>query len=243
MKQNERWLVYAVTGFLALILVVAVLSSRPAENTGDSTKLQGLKELMNPGADKTATEVGKADPAPAPNPNGTGVPDPTQVSPQPLVAQPKAMLAADVVTQALGPSTREFTVRKVWVKQNDSLESLVRRWCGVDRAQADEVRRLVDETKKLNEELSTLKAGTQIVVPWIDDEVLAAVIDAQKPKTLVADAGTPAASPSISALVEGASRNSTANPVASPAVSGTPSFAVPGTHAAGDPKTAADPKN
>jgi nucleoid-associated protein YgaU len=93
------------------------------------------------------------------------------------------------VTQALGPSTREQTVRKVYVKTNDSLESLVRRWCGVDASAKEQIKQLVEETKMLNEELSMLRAGQQIALPWVDDDALRTAIEAQKPKLLVAEAG------------------------------------------------------
>jgi phage tail protein X len=241
MKQNERWLVYAVTGFLALVLVFAVLSSRPAENTGDTKKLQGLNEIINPGADKKTTEVGKADATMPPNPAGVGVgvPDPNQVAPQPLNAQPKAIVASDVVTQAYGPSEREFGFRRVWVKQNDSLETLVRRWCGVDRTQAEDVRRLVDETKKLNEDLATLKTGTRILLPWVDDEVLVAAIEAQKPKVLVADAsatGQGALATPIPGILDGTAARPTdtagSSTLGSSLGNPSPTFATPGGGAA-----------
>ncbi len=185
MKQNERLLVYAVTGFLALILVVAVLFSRdPAKEAhGGSTKsVHELDDLL----DRDGQPV--ADKAKAPGDGSrTGLPAPGDVSPQqPLAAAPKVMLAADLVAQQLGTSRRDRTVRLVRVKPNDSLESLVRRWCGARDP-------WLAETKCLNEELVVLRAGQEIAVPWVDDDVLLAALEAQQPKTLLGNAAsTPA---------------------------------------------------
>lgn len=210
MKQNERWLVYAVSGFLGLILVVAVLF-RPKSGTGDTATTPGLAQILNqevaakdaaaPKADdvkKTAVEASLA-----------GVPAPVEIAPQPLSATaPKPMLAADVVSQQLGLSRRDRSVRFVRVKPNDTLDGLVRRWCGARDP-------YLAETKSLNEDLVVLRAGKEIAVPWVDDEVLVAAIEASKPKTLTAE--TPAVAPNAP------------TPVAQPAVQPTaaPSFAQP----------------
>jgi LysM repeat protein len=211
MKQNERLLVYAVTGFLALILVVAVLFSREPGKEAHGATTKQFDELLQDGT-QPADKKDKA----AADTNRTGVPAPGDVSPQqPLAAAPKTMLAPDLVAQQLGPSRRDRTVRFVRVRPNDSLESIVRRWCGARDP-------WLAETKSLNEDLVTLRAGAEIAVPWVDDDVLLAALDAQKPRTLLAndaDAG-PGASPS----------GSTSGPVGdgTPAPSPALSFAVPG---------------
>lgn len=207
MKQNERLLVYAVTGFLALILVVAVLFSRePGKDGKDATRSQGLDQILGQdgpdgaGGDKVGKEKASLEG------NLTGLPTPGEVSPQQALAAPapKPLLAADLVAQQLGPSRRDRTVRFVRPKQNDSLEGLVRRWCGARDP-------YLAETRSLNEDLVVLRVGQEVAVPWVEDEVLLAAIEAQKPKTLVAQDAT----------VGGAAGTPT------PAVSG-PNFAEPG---------------
>ncbi|MEO6596952.1 MAG: hypothetical protein ABIP94_19575, partial [Planctomycetota bacterium] len=128
MKQNERVLVYAVTGFLAVILVIAVVFGRePGGGAADATKREGdkvpgLSQILDGGgpAAPSAKEAGR----PA---SLSGLPTPGQVTPeQPLVAATKTMLAADIVAQELGPNRRDRTVRFVRARPGDSLESLVR---------------------------------------------------------------------------------------------------------------------
>lgn len=189
MKQNERWLVYAVSGFLGLILVVAVVF-RPKSGAGNVAATPGLAQILN-------QEVAVKD-ADAPKPEDAnksateaslpGLPAPVEVAPQPLSAPaPKPMVAADIVAQQLGMSRRDRNVRFVRAKPNDSLEGLVRRWCGARDP-------YLAETKSLNEELVVLRVGQEIAVPWVDDEVLVAAIEASKPKTLTAE--TPSTTPS-----------------------------------------------
>ncbi len=173
MKQNERWLVYAVTGFLGLILVAAVLFSRPAKPGGDVKKPVGLDQISGigaPGAAPGATGDG----------NRTGVPAPSEgIGQQPLVATNKPMLAADLVSQQLGISRRDRNVRFVRAKQGDSLDLLVQRWCGARDP-------FLAEAKCLNEELVVLRVGQEVAVPWVDDEVVLAAAEARKPKTMLA---------------------------------------------------------
>jgi LysM repeat protein len=107
------------------------------------------------------------------------------------------MVAADLVAQQLGLSRRERNVRWVRAKPNDSLDSLVRRWCGARDP-------YLAETKSLNEELEVLRVGQEVAVPWVDDEVLLLAIEASKPKVLTADApsaGAPAAAVAPGAAV------------------------------------------
>ena len=195
MKQNERFLVYAVTGFLALILVVAVVFGRePGKEVlaGGKTgpQVQGLNDMLGQAGTKDATKAtGVSSEAKAPV---AGLPSPNQVAPnpgganpggqeQPLVAGSKLLLAADLVAQQLGGSRRDRTVRFVHAKSGDSLEMLVRRWCGAREP-------FLAEAKSLNEDLVVLRVGQEVAVPWVEDEALLAVLAAQKPKTLVPEA-------------------------------------------------------
>ena len=193
MKQNERLLVYAVTGFLALILLVAVVFGRAPENksavkTGGT--VQDLNEMV-PGLGAANAPAGNS-PAGNSNPAGgpgaapvsqgnSGLPAPGQLVPeQPLMAQAKPMVAADLVAQSLGLSRRDRNVRFVRAKSGDSLDTLVRRWCGARDP-------FLAEAQSLNEDLVVLRVGQEVALPWVDDEVLAAGIEQQKPKTVLVD--------------------------------------------------------
>lgn len=190
MKQNERLLVYAVTGFLALILLVAVVFGRAPENksavkTGGT--VQELKEVV-PSLGAANPSAGNANPAPVGNTAGmaqpagnSGLPAPGHLVPeQPLMAQAKPMVAADLVAQSLGLSRRDRNVRFVRAKSGDSLDTLVRRWCGARDP-------FLAEAQSLNEDLVVLRVGQEVALPWVDDEVLAAGLEQQKPKTAVVD--------------------------------------------------------
>ena len=201
MKQNERLLVYAVTGFLALILLVAVVFGRAPENksavkTGGT--VQELKDVV-PGIGAANAPAGDANAAPAGNVAGggsvagggvagsgqpagnSGLPAPGQLVPeQPLMAQAKPMLAADLVAQSLGLSRRERNVRFVRAKSGDSLDTLVRRWCGARDP-------FLAEAQSLNEDLVVLRVGQEVALPWVEDEVLAAGLEQQKPRTVLVD--------------------------------------------------------
>lgn len=205
MKQNERLLVYAVTGFLALILLVAVVFGRAPENksavkTGGT--VQELKDVV-PNIGAANPPAGNANAAPNGSANGgvggnssgtglpagnsglpagnSGLPAPGQLVPeQPLMAQAKPMVAADLVAQSLGLSRRERNVRFVRAKSGDSLDTLVRRWCGARDP-------FLAEAQSLNEDLVVLRVGQEVALPWVDDELLAAGLEQQKPKTTLVD--------------------------------------------------------
>ncbi|MBM3961163.1 MAG: LysM peptidoglycan-binding domain-containing protein [Planctomycetes bacterium] len=198
MKQNERLLVYAVSGFLGLILVVAVLF-RPSGDNKRAAQTPGLAQILNQEVAAKDADASKSAAAPAADGAAKaadaafpGVPSPTEVAPQPLAAPaPKPMVAADLVAQQLGLSRRERNVRFVRAKPNDSLDSLVCRWCGARDP-------YLAETKSLNEDLVVLRVGQEVAVPWVDDEVLLLAIEASKPKALTAEApsaSAPAAAP------------------------------------------------
>lgn len=165
MKQNERLLVYAVTGFLAVILVIAVwfgndakagTTGLNAENAGTNKEsVRGLGAIL----DQTDPAAAKKDANQPLVPEalvGTGE--------QPLNATNKPIPAAELVAQMLGPSRRDYSVRYVMPRPGDSLETLVQRWCGS--------RDFLDKAKRINEDLTMVRVGTEVALPWVDDEAL-----------------------------------------------------------------------
>lgn len=234
MKQNERLLVYAVTGFLAIILLVAVLfgpSGRDAaakSSGGDATNPtspkndgpRGLGELLGDKAIPKPVTEPKAGSQPAASPETPPAPvkvaDVLQSNPvatqQPLVANERPLVAMDMVAQVLGTSRRDRSVRMVRAKSGDSLDTLVRRWCGARDP-------FLEEAKALNEDLVTLRVGQEICVPWVDDEIVLAAYEATKPKTLVPTTLTPPPGPTTGGA------ETTPAPVVPQA---RPSFAEPG---------------
>ena len=176
MKQNERLLVYAVTSFLALILVIAVLfgndpnvAAKAQENTSN-----GLSDILQ--ASKSDAELAKADAESKAKAKAAEL-SASASAEQPLNAKPYN--ASDVVARVLGKSRRERIARWVTVKSNDSFPKLVKRWCPVVTGGDQEARDFHEEALQLNEDTVTLIAGRQVMVPWVDDEVLAEIIEAQ----------------------------------------------------------------
>ena len=216
MKQNERFLVYAVTGFLALILAVAVLFGREPVRDGDlvnggpgsgetpkGSKVSGLQDILGTGQD--GKEVAKTNPS-ASQQTGTGAPTPEQVVPggHPLNTGSALVLAPDIVAQQLGSSRRDRMVRWVRAKSGDSLDILVRRWCGARDP-------YLAEAKCLNEDLVVLRVGQEVAVPWIDDEVLLTALETQKPKVLP-ETHVPGVSPMDASASPGSARPAFAEP-------------------------------
>lgn len=184
MKQNERILVYAVTGFLAIILVVAVLFGRdgaPASKPAPVAGAPGLADVFKtPAATNDLTKPAAGKPDGTGSGEKSGLPSPTQVAgEQPLVAPSKPMIVADLVAQQLGSSRRDHTVRFVRARSGDSLDTLVRRWCGSGQ--------FLEEAKSLNEDLTVIRVGQEVAVPWVDDEVVYAAFEARQPKKLQAE--------------------------------------------------------
>jgi phage tail protein X len=232
MKQNERLLVYAVTGFLALILVIAVLFGNDPVNAANKQEKmsKGLNEILQTkdpvgqvGTDKTGDNK-TGDNKTASDPAGQAAP--REVEQQPLIAKP--VLASAVVERAFGVSRRDRFVRFVRVKRGDAFETLVRRWCGSTDG-------FLEEAYGLNENLrdmKVLRAGAEVAVPWVDDEVLVAILEAQGPRTMV----------STNSFGPEAAPENTPAGVPTPTNGGlrTPSFGVPGTGpGVGDAKVAA----
>lgn len=170
MKQNERLLVYAVTGFLTLILVIAVLfggeQTNPAKQQENSAK--GLSDLL---------EQTEPEPAPSEETEADALVKQLEASKQlvqqPLIAKPQ--LDCEIVERAIGFSVKDRTVRWVTVKPGDGYERLVRRWCGDES--------YVEEARSLNEDKVSLVAGTKVMVPLVSDAELVRLIEARALRT------------------------------------------------------------
>ena len=220
MKQNERLLVYAVTGFLALILVIAVLFGgdqiNPAKQQENSAK--GLSDLLDPKEPKAAPASQDDALVEAMAKQLEASKEPVQ---QPLIAKPQR--DREIVERANGPSRTDHMVRWVTVKTGDGYERLVRRWCGEEGFDD-----YVAEAKSLNEDKPTLIAGIKIMVPLVSDEKLVELIEERatrvvhvidSSRTLGSDqgasftAGDPTPSASATLDVPGRNRpNSTVSP-------------------------------
>jgi hypothetical protein len=171
MKQNEKILVYAVTGFLAVILMIAVVFGKADESraAGESDSGAGgeigaapsLEELLDQRTDAAAVNQ----PSPADDAIGG----------RPLVAnvQLPPPTPAALVAEQLGLSRQEHGFRIVRARAGDTLSGLVHKWCaGQDGS--------LEAARACNEELSTLRVGQDVVLPWVDDEVLLAAHEARK---------------------------------------------------------------
>ncbi|MGC6486278.1 MAG: LysM peptidoglycan-binding domain-containing protein, partial [Planctomycetota bacterium] len=84
---------------------------------------------------------------------------------------------AALVRQQVGPYRRDHTVRFVTAKKGDTFSHLALRWCG-------KVSPYVDEIRYLNETTNVLKEGQTVGVPWVDDEVILAGLEAQAAPTI-----------------------------------------------------------
>ena len=187
MKQNEKILVYAVTGFLAVILGVAILfgkdsTRRLPDVRTDVGEAPSLESLL----DRKAAEQPKVEPV---------VEQPkTEAPSQPLVAnvQLAPPTPAAIVTEKLGLSRMENGYRVVRANRGDTLGDLVRKWCGsLDQ---------LPDAQGLNETLQTLQVGKDVVLPWVDDEVILAAYD----KRMAASAPQIALAPVTTPVVSGA---------------------------------------
>ncbi len=187
MKQNEKILVYAVTGFLAVILGVAVLfgkdsTRRLPDVRTDVGEAPSLESLL----DRNSAVQPKAEPV-------AGQPT-TDGAAQPLVAnvQLAPPTPAAIVTERLGLSRQEHGFRVVRAARGDTLGDLVRKWCGSLDPLAD--------AQGLNETLQTLRVGQDVVLPWVEDEVILAAFDkriaASEPQLAIA----PVTSPGLSGV-------------------------------------------
>lgn len=268
MKQNERILVYLVTGFLAVILVVAVFfgrdsgaASKPgADGAGaDADGVRGLGQMLDQrrvderqaaltndgehggegGSNVGSSGVGSSRVGDAMNgatrqggaqPGGATQPDGGETQ-SPLVAT-VPVPATQRVQQLLGESRRDRTVRIVRARAGDSLESLVRRWCGKRGP-------FLDEAKALNEQLTVLRIGQEVVVPWVDDEVVLAAYEARQPRLLAGDGSAAGGATPQPAYQPAGTPGTVPGPNTSSATRG-PSFQVPGARPLGGESRAAN---
>ncbi len=184
MKQNEKILVYAVTGFLAVILGVAILfgkdsTRRLPDVRPDVAEAPSLEALLDRRAADAKAVDASAKSAQTEQPK---VENPTQ----PLVAnvQLAPPTPAALVTEKLGLSRQENGYRIVRAARGDTLGDLVRKWCGSLDMLAD--------AQGLNETMQTLRVGQDVVLPWVEDDVILAAYDK---RTAVAAPQVPAFAP------------------------------------------------
>lgn len=164
MKQNEKVLVYAVTGFLVVILGVAVVFGKDGKAPVQEPKVEPTKSLTQLLEQDGLIKSDKTGPVDASVAGNTGVPLPADITKgpgKPLNAPPPPT-AADELRLALGPSHRDRDYRIVRCKRGDTLGKLVVTWCGnIDQ---------LDVAKGLNERWENLKPGEDVVLPWVEDE-------------------------------------------------------------------------
>ena len=170
MKQNERLLVYAVTCFLAVILVFAVVFGNDSKAASDGASGGNGSAVRDLGAILDEGRSSVADPAkPAGQEGGRteqeGAAQPGPLPGEaPLHAKSPALVAAELVAQQLGPSRRDYSVRYVMPRAGDTLETLVQRWCGS--------REFLEKARRLNEDLRVVQLGKEVGLPWVDDAAL-----------------------------------------------------------------------
>jgi hypothetical protein len=194
MKQNEKILVYAVTGFLVVILMVAVVFGKgesPAlPEPGEIGAAPSLEELLDRKSEGAKVDAGA---------DAAKVPDPV-VGDRPLAANVQLLppTPAAVVAEKLGVSQREHGFRIVRARAGDTLSGLVQKWCG-------SVEDHLESARAYNEELSTLRVGQEVVLPWVDDEVILAAHEAKAAAGGPAPAGPqPATAPALQGVVPAA---------------------------------------
>jgi LysM repeat protein len=192
MKRNEKFLVYAVTGFLAVILVIAIVFGNddlegrtgpvpePEKETPTASRpgIAGLNEILFGGGKPLAPGTAVGDPEPA-DPTGEepGAGEGPGTGEEPAAEPGVGEVALDVEAPApvttsgqvaveLGPSRRDRDYRVVRVRSGDSFRQLVQKWCGsLD---------YLDRARKLNETVEVLQPGQEVSFPWVDDDVILA---------------------------------------------------------------------
>ena len=182
MKQNEKLLVYAVTGFLVVILMLAVVLGsgrdgiRQSDKQGDTAKALSIDELLDRKLAAPATTLE------TPRPAGEVAPAPTPadaaLSAGPVVLQPPT--TASLVTEKLGLNRKENGFRVVRVQAKDTFGTLVQKWCGKTDG-------YLEMAQGLNEDLDTtrMRVGTEVTLPWVEDEVILAAHEARNPKPVM----------------------------------------------------------
>ena len=224
MKQNEKILVYAVTGFLAVILAVAILfgkepQRRMPELRTDTVEVPNLLEVLERRAKGSEESTGlQAAPVDAP------ADEPPANPGQPLVAnvQLAPPSVAAMVTEKLGLSRKDRGYRIVRARPGDSLGSLVQKWCGSTD--------YLLEAQGINETLSVLQVGQEVILPWVDDEVVYAAFERRSQPSQpsqpsqVSQVSQPAAGAGVAEATGDA--GGAAQPAVAPAVAGLPTPAV-----------------
>jgi len=242
MKQNERILVYLVTGFLAVILIAAVFfgqDGKPSDKKTGGVTPRSMGDLIGAQLDPQKGEPAKAPGAPGDASkqavegaaNGAGTPAEASGGRSPLVAQQLPAIS-ERVAQYLGVSSRERDWRRVTAREGDSLELLVRRWCGArDPFLADAMS--VNEDK-----LQVLRPGDAVLVPWVDDDKVWAAYEARQPKLLSGGSDSIPTGKGGPNGVGGPANGG--GPTNSPAPDASPAFRVPGAGAGEKPANGAN---
>lgn len=248
MKRNEKLLVYGVTGFLAVIVLVAILfgegsglegrqrAERPGDGEGGPrVERRLLDDLLSNTPEESAGSSGSAGSAPAADPGGGSLGmtpavtagSPGDASPASFSLSTRASQEdpAARVARLLGPSQVMAPYRRVTIQRGQGLDELLLRWCP---NQAD-ARQLVPV---LNENLvgdnPLLRAGDTVLLPLVADADLLAAWEAR-----TAAPANPSATSSGGAASNPGS-NGGAPSAAPPATSGSP--AGTGRARAGDAK-------
>ncbi len=199
MKRNETVLVYAVTGLLLGILVVAIVFgdqpvAKPATNPEKTVELPGVtpalmgaeegdaaEKAAQPSLDDAAggtTGVGPVGATAAGEPPAVdgeisaGADTPTAKESDSVALSNPVVVQDAKLEEAYGTSRREGDYRVVKGWRGSSLASVVERWTGSREA--------LGEAKTLNESLGAeIAQGEEILVPWVDAQHLLAAKDAR----------------------------------------------------------------
>lgn len=205
MKRNEKILVYAVTGFLAVVLGIAVLFGEDKLPRADREATAGtfdeilkdpsvLGSAQDPGDEEGEQGAGEKVEPPGSDPDT----DPAAGSGEEAAPVSPTELNTVVITPAaqvrvlLGESQHVGNYRQVVVRSGDSPGLIAQRWCGSAQ--------LIEELRLLNEgvDLTALRPGQMLFVPWVEDEKLLALHEERlanpKPAVAVRD-GTAAPRP------------------------------------------------
>lgn len=207
MKQNEKVLVYSVTGFLVVILAVAIVFGKeppqrlpegqvPMVDAGNAASLEDvIRRRAGEINAVPAADDKRTDPEAAPATGTKGAAEPALPGPAPAPAvggsregdvvpaianQP---LAANVQLTPPSPAAQVTRLLGISRREHD---------CRVVRARpGDSLGSLVqkwcgstaeylDQARALNEELTVLHVGNDVWLPWVDDEVLLRGLEATK---------------------------------------------------------------
>ncbi|MBK8974860.1 MAG: LysM peptidoglycan-binding domain-containing protein [Planctomycetes bacterium] len=178
MNRSESVLVYTVTTILAVIVFVAVVFG------GDGAQGSTLSGPGTPGSNGASAPAGAVDLTQLASDGGQfvdrsdtpdgGSGEPTGDSTEGSSGEPAPRAdAATRLRERFGDFREETGVdgqryRFVRLQRGDTFNALVRRWTGSGE--------LLDDVRALNESLEpdSIPAGTEIMLPWIDPEILLA---------------------------------------------------------------------